>query len=423
MLEHYFVLPKTVDRIRASWIGVPIERYVARLREGGFASSTVQSRVPVLVGFGEFAAAQGAGTWEELPQHVAPFVAFWPQRHGARLRTPALERQQRGQLQKLIEEMIEGAVAGFERASPRRRLPEPFATEAPEFFPYLRSERGLRETSVRQYAHYLRCFETHLAQQGHPALCGLRPEHLRSFIERTGEHLSRASVASACECLRGFLRYLFREQVLKRDLSPAVERPRLYRMERVPRSIPWSETRRLLAQIDRQGVAGRRDFAIVLLLVTYGLRAHEVAALTLENLDWRAGLLRIPHRKAAHSTHYRLTAAVGEALLDYLEHGRPETRDRHIFFNLHAPLRAIQPHRVAQRATHWLQRAGIQVPRAGSHTLRHTVVQHLLDHDVPLQQIGDYVGHRCPESTQIYLKVDLHHLREIAHGYGEEALR
>lgn len=423
MLEHYFALPKTVDRIRASWIAFPIERYVARLHEGGFAASTVRWRVPVLIAFGEFAAGHGARTWEELPQHVAPFVAFWPQRHGARPWTPALERHQRFQIQKPIEEMIECAVAGFERPSPRRRLPEPFAGEAPGFFPYLRSERGFRDATLRRYLHYLRSFEKHLAEHGAPPLCHLHLSHLRSFIERTGERLSRASVAAACECLRVFLRYLHREQILERDLSPAVERPRLYRMERVPRSIPWAETRRLLAQVDRRGVGGRRDFAILLLLVTYGLRAHEVAALTLGDLDWRSGLLRIPERKAGHTTQYRLTAAVGEALLDYLEHGRPETQDRHVFFNLHAPLRPIQPHGVAQRATCWLQRSGISVPRAGSHTLRHTVVQHLLDHEVPLQQIGDYVGHRCPESTQIYLKVDLHHLREIAHGYGEEALR
>lgn len=423
MLEHYFALPKTLDRIRASWIGVPIERYVARLREGGFASSTVQGRVPVLIAFGEFAAGHGARTWAELPEYVAPFVAFWPQRHGARPWTPALERHQQCQIHKPIEEMIECAVAGFERLSPRRRRPEPFADAAPGFFPYLRNERGLRETSVHHYLHYLRRFEGHLSEQDHARLCDLSPALLRMFIERLSSTLAVTSVSTACSCLRGFLRYLHREQVLARDLSAAVESPRLYRMDRMPRSIPWPETRRLLAQIDRRGVVGRRDFAMLLLLVTYGLRAHEVAGLTLEDLDWRADLVRFPQRKAGHSTHYRLTAAVGEALLDYLDHGRPETQDRHVFFNLHAPLRPIQPHGVARRATRWLQRAGISVPRAGSHTLRHTVVQHLLDHDVPLQQIGDYLGHRCPESTQIYLKVDLHHLREIAGGYGEEALR
>lgn len=157
--------------------------------------------------------------------------------------------------------------------------------------------------------------------------------------------------------------------------------------------------------------------------MTYGLRAREVASLTLEDVDWRTGIIRLSERKGGHSAHYRLTAAAGDALLDYLKHGRPEVEDRHIFFNVCAPLRPVQPHVISSRVAYWLKRAGISVPRAGAHTLRHTVVQHLLDHDFSLQEIGAYVGHRSPNSTQIYAKVDLRHLREIAHGYGEEALR
>lgn len=422
MLEHYFALPRTIDRIRASWIAEPIERYVAWMRERGYARSTVQSRVPVLVRFGKFASDRGARTWKELPEHIAPFVAFWPQRHRARLRTPAPQRGDWREVQRAIEEMIQCALPEFERPSQRPRLPMPFATEAPGFFPYLRTERGLRENTVRHYLHYLRRFERHLADVGRPHLRSLSPKLLRDFIERTGNTLSMLSVASVCGSLRVFLRYLHREQILGQDLSPAVERPRLYRLDRVPRSIPWSETRRLLEQIDRRGAVGRRDFAIMLLLVTYGLRAHEVASLTLEDVDWRSGIIRISERKGGHSTHFRLTAAAGDALVDYIEHARPEVQDRHIFFNSRAPLRPLRSHVISHRASHWLQQAGISVPRAGAHTLRHAVVQHLLDHDFSLQQIGDYVGHRSPNSTQIYTKVDMRHLREIALGYGEEVL-
>ncbi len=421
MLEHYFALPRTIDRIRASWIAEPIERYVTRLRDRGYATSTVKDRVPMLIRFGEFAADRGARTWKDLPKCVAPFIAFWHQRHRARFRTPPSQQHHR-YVQARIEEMIQCVVPEFERPPRRRQLPVPFAAQAPGFFPYLRTERGLSEHTVRHYLHYLRRFERHLADGGCPSLRGLSPKLLRDFIERTASSLSQVSVASACDKVRVFLRYLYREQILDRDLSPAVERPRFYRLDRVPRSIPWSETRGLLAQIDRRSVMGRRDFATVLLLVTYGLRAHEVASLRLEDIDWRACILRIPERKGGHSTHYRLTAAAGEALIDYIEHGRPDVEDRHIFFNTFAPVRPLQPHMISQRVSALLKQAGLSVPRPGAHTLRHTVVQHLLDHDFSLQHIGDYVGHRCPDSTQIYTKVDLRHLREIALGYGEEVL-
>ena len=201
-----------------------------------------------------------------------------------------------------------------------------------------------------------------------------------------------------------------------------MEHPRPYRLAKVPRSIPWEDTRRLLEQIDRRSAVGRRDFALLLLLVTYGLRAKEVSSLTLDDVDWRSQTIRISARKGGHSTHYRLTAAVGEALAEYIEHVRPHVGDRHIFFRLQAPVRPLRPHVVSHRASHWLKQAGISVPRAGSHTLRHTFVQHLLDHGLSLQRIGDYVGHRSPDSTQIYAKADIRHLREIALCYGEEVL-
>jgi len=422
MLEHYFARPGTLDRIRASWVADPIESYVAWMRDHGYSASTIQTRVPVLVRFGDFAVDRGARTWKELSEHVAPFVELWQQRHQARLRTAAPQQRYRWQVQKPVEEMIQCALPEFERPPQRARLPLPFAAEAPGFFPYLRTERGLRESTVKRYQHYLRRFERHLVAAACPDLQGLGPKLLRDFVEQVGGKLSTASVASACDSVRVFLRYLHREEILDRDLSPAVERPRLYRLDRVPRSIPWPETRRLLKQIDRRGKVGKRDFAIVLLLVTYGLRAHEVASLTLEDVDWRAGILRISERKGGHSNHYRLTAAAGDALVDYIEHARPEVQDRRIFFNTRAPLRPLQSHVISNRVSYWLKRAGISVPRAGAHTLRHTVVQHLLDHDFTLQQIGDYVGHRSPNSTQIYTKVDMRNLREIALGYGEEVV-
>lgn len=419
MLEHYFVLPKTIDRIRASWIADPIERYVAWLHHRGHSESTIRSRVPILVKFGEFAAAHGARSWEKLPEHLVAFVEFWPRRRGQ----PVCKRGEPWHVQKPIEEMLQCALPGFERLSQRPRSPVPFATEVPGFFPYLRTERGLCEATVRHYLHYLRRFQQYLVDARCPDLRELSPKLLCDFVQRTSSSLSVSSVAAMCGALREFLRYLHRDKILVRDLRPAVELPHRYRLDRVPRSIPWAETQRLLEQIDRRGKLGQRDFAIVLLLVTYGLRAHEVAALTLEDVNWRSGILRISERKGGHSTQYRLTAAAGDALVVYIEKARPQVQDRRIFFNMHAPLQPLRPHAISHRVTYWLRQAGISVPRAGSHTLRHAVVQHLLDNNFSLREIGEYVGHRSPNSTQIYAKVDLHHLREISLGYGEEALR
>ncbi|NPV54635.1 MAG: tyrosine-type recombinase/integrase [Firmicutes bacterium] len=209
---------------------------------------------------------------------------------------------------------------------------------------------------------------------------------------------------------------------LAKDLSNTLDSPRLYRLSSIPRSITWDEVNRMLEVVDRRTSIGKRDYAILLLLVTYGLRGREIAALTLDDIDWRRERLRVPERKADHFTAYPLSPVVGEAILDYLQHGRPKTPDRHIFFRGLAPYRPMTFAGVSGRASHYLHKAGIPVGRPGSHTLRHTCVQRLVDAGFSLKAIGDYVGHRRPASTQIYAKVAVEDLREIGSGVGEEVL-
>jgi integrase/recombinase XerD len=218
--------------------------------------------------------------------------------------------------------------------------------------------------------------------------------------------------------LRVFLRYAHREGALTSDLSGVMEWPQAYRLASIPRSITWEEVGRVLAGVDRRTPAGKRDWAILLLLVTYGLRGREVAALRLDDIDWKRERLAVPERKAGHSTALPLS----EALVDYLRHGRPQTADRHVFFRAVAPVQPIGYAAVSSRARHYLLKAGIQVPRPGSHTLRHTCVQRLVDADFTLKTIGDFVGHRSARSTEICAKVAVEQLRQVALGDGEEVL-
>jgi integrase/recombinase XerD len=113
---------------------------------------------------------------------------------------------------------------------------------------------------------------------------------------------------------------------------------------------------------------------------------------------------------------------VGEALLEYLQHGRPVTSDRHVFFRAVAPRQPIGPAAVSSLARQYLLKAGVEVPRPGSHTLRHSAVQRLIDASFDLKTIGDFVGHRSARSTEIYAKVAVEALREVAMGDGETVL-
>jgi integrase len=139
----------------------------------------------------------------------------------------------------------------------------------------------------------------------------------------------------------------------------------------VPRAITWDEVRDMLGCVDRRCALGRRDYAMLLLLVAYGLRGNEVAQLTLEDIDWQHERLNVPQRKAGHWSAYPLASVVAEAIIDYLKNARPQTTDRHVFFRSMAPWRPITSAAVSSAAVRYLQRAGVQVHRAGAHTLRH----------------------------------------------------
>ncbi len=419
MLEEYFVKPSTIDRLRGSWMAAEIETYVAWLAEHGYSMKSIWRRAPIAFAFGEFARTRGAAGVDDLSTSIEAFVADRVAAHDERTRsTRPMAKEVRGP----VEQMLSVVLPSFE-PSGRSHHPQPFADALPGFFEYLVGERGLRPASVLGYRHHLDRFEAYLRRIG-ASIQELSPAILSAFVvERAGAGLAKSTVRDGAGVLRVFLRYAHREGVLASDLSASVGWPQVYRLSNIPRSISWDDVNRVLAGVERRTKAGRRDYAILLLLVTYGLRGREIAALTLGDIDWKRERLAVPERKAGHSTAFPLSTVVGEAILDYLRQGRPETTDRHVFFRAAAPRRPLGPAAVSAIARKYLLKAGVDVPRPGSHTLRHSAVQRLVDADFDLKTIGDFVGHRSSRSTEIYAKVAVEALREVALGDGEEVLR
>lgn len=354
-----------------------------------------------------------------MPAHVDAFVEHRVALHHKKTgSTRSMANEVRGP----VELMLAVVLAGYKPTGRKRDL-HPFADTVPGFFDYLVQERGLRPFTVRGYRIHLDHFETYLRRIGVESIREVSPTILSAFlVERSGNGLAKTTVRDEAGSLKVFLRYAHRQGILSADLSSAVGWPQVYRLSDIPRSISWADVNRVLAGVDRRTETGRRDFAILVLLVTYGLRSREVAALTLDDIDWKHERLAVPERKAGHSTAFPLSAVVGEAVLDYLQHGRPTTSDRHVFFRAVAPRQPISAAGVSSCARFYLLKAGIDVARPGSHTLRHTAVQRLVDANFALKTIGDFVGHRSSRSTEVYAKVAVEALREVALGDGEAVL-
>ncbi len=411
MLEHYFTKPETVDRIKESWIGESIEKYVVWLSDQGYAVRTIYKHVPLLRRFGEVAWSLGARELKELPGHVDSFIDTWMREHKRRATKKRSRSSIRRDIKSPVEQFLKIVVNGYTGNSKKNR--EPFSNNVPGFFSHLRNERGLGEISMGRYFLHLRRLEKYLAKISLNDLHALSPIILSSFMNDTDRYLGKWAMRQLCCVLRMFLRYLYQERVIARDLSPTSELPHIYRLSDIPRSISWDEVALLLEAVDRRTPTGKRDYAILLLLVTYGLRAREVSKLTLDDIDWKRERLYILERKAGHSTAYPLSVPVGEAIIDYIKHGRPETPDRHLFFRAYAPRTPITHGAISTLASYYLRRAGIHIARPGSHTLHHTCAQRLVDASFSFRLIGDYVGHRSLTSTEIYTKVDIEALRKV----------
>lgn len=420
MLDHYFVRPETVDRIRGSWLGHEIEKYVIWLSSHAYKARCVHHRVPLLVAFAEFARRRGAETVELSSAHLDAFVQS-QLRHRARpCRSKAARQVYIRDIRGPIEQFLQVVQCGEPKSCSGEA--HPFGHWAPGFFGHLRDERGLSPSTVKGYAYHLVLFEQFIAERGVGDPRAISAAVLDAFFAERRTRVCARSLGMTCAALRVFLRYLFREGIVRRDISAMVDGPRTYALSEVPRSIRAEDVQRMLETVDRRSVVGRRDFAILQLLIVYGLRAREVAALTLDDFDWKAGVLHVRARKAGHAAIYPLVSQVGEAVLDYLRHGRPETSDRRIFFRIVAPRVPVTHPIVSKRVKFYLLKAGIDVARPGSHTLRHSCAQRLVDAEFSLKVIGDFLGHRHASTTRIYSKVAIDALREVALGDGEEVL-
>jgi integrase len=166
-----------------------------------------------------------------------------------------------------------------------------------------------------------------------------------------------------------------------------------------------------------------RDYAMILLLATYGLRGIEVIRLCLDDIDWRRNLVHINSRKAGNNSIYPLSQSVSQALVTYLKHGRPVSKERRIFLTHKAPYRPLAyTWALGDKVRQYMRLAGIKINRPGTHTFRYSCAQSLLKNSTPMKVISDYLGHTEPETTGQYIKIGVDALRQVACGDGEEVI-
>lgn len=274
---------------------------------------------------------------------------------------------------------------------------------------YLLAERGLTAASASTYMRAVRPFLYGQLSARGLELCGLDVGDVRAFVLSRPD---RRATRRAMSPLRSLLGFLYLEGTIEKPLKFAVPAVAGWRLASLPAGLAPAQVASLLGSPDRRTATGRRDFAILALLIRLGLRSCEVARLRLEDIDWHAGEILVSG-KGSRAERLPLPADVGEAIAAYLRRDRPDTaQGRSVFISINGPHRALAPSAVGAIVSRAALHAGLEGINA--HRLRHTAASQMLKAGASLPEIGQVLRHRRMATTAIYAKVDYEALRVLA---------
>jgi site-specific recombinase XerD len=237
-----------------------------------------------------------------------------------------------------------------------------------------------------------------------------------AYVISLREEYARRTVSDICCSLRSFCKFLYETKRSSVDLSTSIFSPKIHRFENPRRIISWNDVQRILEAVDRKSPGGKRDYAILLMMATYGMGAGEIIHLTLEDVNWKETTLHVKRPKTGVQFCLPLLPAIATALADYLQHGRPEfTQSRNIFLTMKSPHRKLACAVTIRHILHsHAQKAGLCTEHLGTHVLRHTQACRQMELGFQPKVIGDILGHRNPESTSAYLRVSIELLRTLS---------
>jgi len=290
------------------------------------------------------------------------------------------------------------------------------------FQQHLRRTRGTHPAVCHNYGRYVRTFLQGVFGEGVVNVTALDAPQVSQFISSLTGRYRPSTISLASTALRAFFRFLRLDGRRDDRLDAAVPSVVNRKLAGLPRHIEEDQLKFLLASLDSSTPRARRDRAIILCVARLGLRAGEAVGIRLDDIDWREGVLHIRTRKTGRGALLPLPQDVGRAIAEYLRNGRPPTSVRHVFVLHHLRVGApATQHTVCDAVKIALKQAHIKAPISGPNLLRHSLATQLIRRGTSLKMIADLLGHHCLEATQVYAKLDLPSLREVAQPWPEVA--
>jgi site-specific recombinase XerD len=404
MLDNFLSRRAAVQRLRGGLLGSHLDSFVAAVSQLGYARSTVRERLWLLGDLARWLQRQGLALGDLQEQVIRHFLK-------ERQSTGRFRRSDASTVRHFLEHLRQKGAVASPGATPDD---SPLAALHQRYESYLTKERGLASATVTGYWPFVR--RLILERFGDAPLCfrELVPDDVSRFLLRHARSGSPGVASLMVTALRSFFRFLYLRGETEFDLAGAVPAVAQWRLAELPKHLTPEEVEQVVHACERDTPVARRDHAIVLLLARLGLRASEVVALELDDVDWRAGVLKV-RGKGRHHDRLPLPADVGGAMASYLRHHRPPCATRRLFIRARAPHRGLaNPSSVSTIVCRALTRAGLRPDFKGAHVLRHSLATGLLRAGASLDEIGEVLRHRAANTTEIYAKVDVRGLRTLA---------
>jgi integrase/recombinase XerD len=405
MLEEFFERLATDKRSRGNPLVVQLSPFAASLKENGYADTTMRSKLSLLVDFGQWLGRSGLAV-TELDERVAETFFAEKRRKGR------VHRGNRETVRQLLDHLRERNIVPGVKPTRDKSL---LADILGRYEKHLRSERGVATATVINYLPFARKLLVDRFGDGPFAVSEVRSSDISAFVLRHAQTMSCRRAQLMTTAFRSFFRFLFQNGELHVDLASSVPAVADWRLSTVPKYLVPDDVDRVLGSCNRQTSTGRRDYAILLLLARLGLRAGEIVALQLDDIDWRAGEILVRGKGLLHD-RMPLPVDVGEALTSYLRLDRPACKTRRAFVCMKAPRSGFSgPSTVTTIVRRALDRAGLHPVFKGAHVMRHSLATTMLRSGASMGEIGEVLRHRIPSTTEIYAKLDFEGLRSLAH--------
>jgi site-specific recombinase XerD len=319
----------------------------------------------------------------------------------------------------VIEVLSEFQKAGRIIMGPRKHCPKVFQGDIGRIITDFIDHRGnalqLSKKTIRSYVIYLYPFCCYMNSIGVKHIEDIKAFDILSYIKQM-EPNAPAKKHVALGMLRIFFRYLYEHYTLPVDYSRIIPKDNYKNQPKLPSTFTDEEIDALLTAVDRGNPKGKRDYAILLLATKLGLRASDICELKFENILWERNVIMFNQYKTGKTLELPLLPEIGNAIIDYLKHGRPVTQDSHCFIHVQAPYDRIHTSDLGNLVRKYMTLARIDCSnrKHGPHALRHCFASALLKEKVPLPVISEALGHKNMASTMFYLRIDTNSLRKCA---------